>query len=223
MQRIELLWYLLGTHSVHSHNKCLVGENGKMQGCCSVENSIPIHQHRVPCTWELLVQPVPTKTVLKPAKAAAMGTAPRDDKVRNGPASANQDCSEASQSSCHVHMEAAGPTSTDQDCSGWTSSQLPCTAPRVLCATHMETALAGFRTVLVSTGWTSSCHIWQLLWLALEQSWSALTGPFLTLSESLLMSGCGQGDEPKEIVSAIFSSSFQCQLLAEMEIIVSIA
>jgi len=55
----------------------------------------------------------------------------------------------------------------------------------------METALAGFRTVLVSTGWTSGCHMWQLLWLALEQSWSALTGPFLTLSESLLMSGCG--------------------------------
>ena len=143
----------------------------------------------MPCTWQLLVQPVPIKTVLKPAKAAVMGTAPRDDKVRNGPASADQDCSKASQSSCHVHMEAAGPTSTDQDCSGWTSS---CHAQLLmLCATHMETALAGFRTVLVSTGWTSSCHIWQLLWRALEQSWSALTRPFLTLSESLLMSECG--------------------------------
>ena len=153
MQRIELLWYLLGTHSVHSHNKCLVGENGKMQGCCSVENSIPIHQHRVPCTWQLLFQPVPIKTVLKPAKAAVMGTAPRDDKVRNGPASADQDCSKASQSSCHVHMEAAGPTSTDQDCSGWTSS---CHAQLLMCCVP---------------------RTWKLLWLALEQSWSALAGP----------------------------------------------
>ena len=146
----------------------------------------------MPCTWQLVVQPVPTKTVLKPAKAAAKGTAPRDDKVRNGPASADQDCSEANQSSCHVHMKAAGPTSTDQDCSGWTSSchacqLLVCCVPR----TWKLLWLALEQSCMVSTGWTSSCHIWQLLWQALEQSWSALTGPFLTLSESLLMSGCG--------------------------------
>ena len=83
----------------------------------------------------------------------AMGTAPRDDKVRNGPASADQDCSKASQSSCHVHMEAAGPTSTDQDCSGWTSS---CHAQLLMCCVP---------------------RTWKLLWLALEQSWSALPGP----------------------------------------------
>ena len=73
MQRIELLWYLLGTHSMHSHNKCLVGENGKCRDAVQLKNSIPIHQHR----------------------AVHMAAA--------CPATADQDCFKASQSSCHGH------------------------------------------------------------------------------------------------------------------------
>ena len=90
---------------------------------------------------------------------------------------------------------------------GWVSAQS---------AIHVVAALAGSRKALFGAGWTishlvstkrlrnHSLPLWEHhFWICRQHSvrWSAHWSVSPDHNESLLMSGCGWGHEPKEIVS----------------------
>ena len=127
--------------------------------------------------WQLLVQPVLTKTVLKPAKAVSMC-------VAHSMRSCAWQLLVQPEQSWSVLVGPAASMCTWQLLwlaleQSWSALAGPFLTLSSRGAVPMTAALAGFKTVLIGTGWTSSCHVHGTLCWCIGMEFSTERHPYI--------------------------------------------